>query len=1053
MRGLGSFIALVFCCVIPSQAAIENVVLVGRSNNAVEFKSDGARIRISVLTPEIVRIQATQDEAFKPALMVEEGFVKTDWPALDFSLNDLSDTVEISTASLKLHVTKAPFRIELLDGSGKPLLKTVAQGVALEKGTTFRCELTEQDHFFGFGYMRKCSDARGQTLTWTRSYRNDEATVPFFMNPRGYAFFSNNTWENDFDFTGSDAFKMTTESGDLDVFLMVGADFATLLDLYTDLTGKPQLVPKWSLGLEHRARYYDNAEDVLKTARLFREYNIPCEIMALEPGWEEKPYSMRWVWSPERFPDPVGMIRELKGMGYKFDLWESGAAPKQNLLNEDVREAWFAKRIPALAEWGVDMFKQDDPYPRGIQSVGMEDAVKSEGEVSDAGRQPGELITVANSFYTRTVFDAWRKQTGRRPVIQFHAYNASVGSQRWPYQWAGDFGTGWGLLNASLSGHPMVNADARRPYLDARHLDFFMSAGPVNDCWAYTIEPWNYSDRLLEGARMYASLRARLYPYLYSAMRHAHETGTPIMRPMVFNDPLDRATYRIGSQFFIGDSLLVATTVKLDEFGDHARVDEEEETPNYSARSTPVYLPRGTWIDYWTGREYVAKTNGWIDVAFPGNTGGPLLVREGGIIPMTVVKQFNEAAPDELITLDVYPSEQSETHRLYEDDGITFGYERGAFADTEFRSVRKGDTITVDIGAREGEYEGQPAKRDYLLKVHSLFAPESMRVNGEALPRQARDEILFNTAAKGWYYDAAMNKIIIKPRADWHFKQDGSSPAGTFPLTPAEEAVAFTADAATGSATQVEIRLNPDEQARVGNAAIIVCEPETEYVLADGESTVAVRVSICDRDGNIVPDANQQLIVSLDGSDKAPSHVTVANGGGEFVYTAPAEPGTAQLTVGGEGLASKTVTLNAAKGQLRIITNPAFKVPGPGKGKWLTKQFTFAVSVRDAEGHRLATQTPVKLEIRDYRDRELIEREALLDDGEAEFRNVKYETRPEKFIITATAPGLEPATIKAFENAWHIPDDYYEDPANKMGLNDYLLSSAAQGPHGEMNKP
>jgi hypothetical protein len=131
--------------------------------------------------------------------------------------------------------------------------------------------------------------------------------------------------------------------------------------------------------------------------------------------------------------------------------------------------------------------------------------------------------------------------------------------------------------------------------------------------------------------------------------------------------------------------------------------------------------------------------------------------------------------------------------------------------------------------------------------------------------------------------------------------------------------------------------------------------------------------------------------------------------------------------------------LEAAQGRLQIICNPRTKVPGPGKGDWLAKLFTISVSARDAAGHRLATQSPVKLAIRDYKDRELIEREALLLNGEAEFRNLSYKTRPEKFIITATAEGLEPATFKAFENAWVIPDNYYQDKSNKRSLEVYLI--------------
>jgi MFS family permease len=241
--------------------------------------------------------------------------------------------------------------------------------------------------------------------------------------------------------------------------------------------------------------------------------------------------------------------------------------------------------------------------------------------------------------------------------------------------------------------------------------------------------------------------------------------------------------------------------------------------PDYAERSTPVYFPRGTWVDYWTGKEYVAASNQWVNCTFPSWSGGPLFARSGAIIPTTSVKHYTEERPDELITLDVYPDTTAKQHRLYEDDGITFGYEKGEFANTEFSVVRSGNDITVDLGKREGNYPGKPAARDYLLKVHSLFAPALVRVDGRELPAASKAGVLFDGARAGWYFDAAMSKIIIKPRAGWHYAASGKNPAGTYPLTPAEEAVTFTQKSdASAQASRIEITLNPDVAARVGGA-------------------------------------------------------------------------------------------------------------------------------------------------------------------------------------------------------------------------------------------
>ena len=100
--------------------------------------------------------------------------------------------------------------------------------------------------------------------------------------------------------------------------------FATLLDRYTQLTGRPELAPRWTMGLHYICRYYETQQGALRIADEFRRRDIPWDMIGLEPGWEEVPYGNRWKWSPPRFPDPKGMISQLAGKGFRFELWEPG---------------------------------------------------------------------------------------------------------------------------------------------------------------------------------------------------------------------------------------------------------------------------------------------------------------------------------------------------------------------------------------------------------------------------------------------------------------------------------------------------------------------------------------------------------------------------------------------------------------------------------------------------------------------------------------------------------------------------------------------------------
>ena len=129
-------------------------------------------------------------------------------------------------------------------------------------------EMPADEHFFGLGFQRVSLDCRGQKLLSARRFRHKEATVPFFMSTRGYAFYSNNTWEHTFDFTQTEPrggqparYTVAMDGGQVDFYIIRGPSFRTLLDRYTQLTGRPELAPRWTMGLHDICRYYETQAD------------------------------------------------------------------------------------------------------------------------------------------------------------------------------------------------------------------------------------------------------------------------------------------------------------------------------------------------------------------------------------------------------------------------------------------------------------------------------------------------------------------------------------------------------------------------------------------------------------------------------------------------------------------------------------------------------------------------------------------------------------------------------------------------------------------------
>jgi alpha-D-xyloside xylohydrolase len=215
-------------------------------------------------------------------------------------------------------------------------------------------------------------------------------------------------------------------------------------------------------------------------------------------------------------------------------------------------------------------------------------------------------------------------------------------------------------------------------------------------------------------------LRYRMLPYLYSlAGAVTHEAGT-IMRPLVMDFRSDKRAWEIGDQYLLGPALLVSPVTA------------------YKARSRAVYLPRAAgWYDFWSGA--FAAGGQTIDAPAPYDV-MPLHVRSGSIVPFGPEKQYTAERPADPVTLFVYAGADG-AFTLYEDDGLTYAYEKGAFARIPLRWHDATQTLT--IGKLEGKFPGMPSERTFEVVLVSRATPvgfsfspavlRSIRYRGEAL--------------------------------------------------------------------------------------------------------------------------------------------------------------------------------------------------------------------------------------------------------------------------------------------------------------------------------
>jgi alpha-D-xyloside xylohydrolase len=194
-------------------------------------------------------------------------------------------------------------------------------------------------------------------------------------------------------------------------------------------------------------------------------------------------------------------------------------------------------------------------------------------------------------------------------------------------------------------------------------------------------------------------LRYRLFPYLYSLAGAVRREGGTFMRPMVMDFPEDQGVRDLADEYMFGHEFLIAPVSQ------------------YKARLRPVVLPEAAgWYDFWLGR----PVSSGAQMAKAPLDSPPVFVRAGSIIPLQPVGQYIGQDPAAPITLVVYAGANG-SFTLYQDDGLTNAYEKGAFS--EIPITWNDQRHEVTIGQRKGSFKGMPDKIHFQVIVVSPSHP------------------------------------------------------------------------------------------------------------------------------------------------------------------------------------------------------------------------------------------------------------------------------------------------------------------------------------------
>jgi alpha-glucosidase len=731
-----------------------------KADHNITFNCKNGKVRVSFLTDTLVRVHMVPQGSEFPAddLHPDENgpyfVVKYDWPGVKYSIEeefdpDLEgDIFKISAGKLVLKVRKNPFKIAFFDSDNNAITMEkqgiVNAGLGYENNKVYETMQMEQDeHFFGFGAYNNPLDVRGVEMICSATElenkkRNGGFPTPFFYSSRGYGIFFNNldddvtfrmgtVAEDEYSFEGTSGKK---EGWDMDYYFIWGPAFGDILNTYTQITGRPILPEKWIFGHMQSKCCKWFQKEVLDIARKYREGDWPCDVIIIDFQAIDENFKL-----DSKFSDPKAMYAQLEVMGFMGTLstalfrdiydWT-----KYDPTDEKICEDYFSKHVPLL-ENGNDLWWQDNSE-RSEMYTGMKHYKN--------GYETHQLF---GSLWAKNVVEGMEAMGiyGRAVISR----GGPIGGHRYIIPWPGDTPFGVEFLGidlnfirgGSIAGYSSITFDSggfinrgKQDPLDEynviRRVINIVPVVPVSRAHGSggahsAILPWEMTKSQQDLYRFYLKLRYRLHPYYYSAAIEASQTGRPILAPIVFDYQDDVTTYTKDYEFMLGRNILVAPVL-----------DKSVEWK--------VYLPKGTWIHYWSGKEYKGGQTITVEAPLYGKDGLPMFVKAGAIIPMIPQMSYIYEKAPEPVTLDVYPVKGgASSYVMYDCKSLKPPLK---IKETKFTCKEVGGNIDISIS---------PSSVAYELWVHNGFEPALVTVDSKVVPKLgSKDE--YDKASSGWYY-------------------------------------------------------------------------------------------------------------------------------------------------------------------------------------------------------------------------------------------------------------------------------------------------------------
>ncbi len=580
------------------------------------------------------------------------------------------------------------------------------------------------ENIYGFGERFTNFVKNGQQIElWNldggtaseQAYKN----IPFYVSSNKYGVFINHpeliSVEAGSEVVTGTGFSVRGEK--LEYHVLGGEHLKDVVSTYTEMTGKPAVPPSWSFGLWLSTSFttdYDQAK-VRQFVTEMKEKEIPLAVFHLD-SFYQKPYCFcDFLWDSERFPDPEGLIREIRsgnvrvsqwinpymgqksplfdeckekgyfikrtdGSVWQTDLWMAGTAII-DFTNPEARK-WYRQKLIEKMDMGISAFKTD-----------FGETIPAEDVVFYDGSDPRRMHNYYTYLYNRTVFEAVEDYYGKGNGLVF-GRSATVGSQKYPLQWAGDSYSSYGSMAETLRGglslslagfgfwsHDMSGFEkTATPDLYKRWCAFGLLSthSRLHGSESYRV-PWLFGEESVDVLRYFVKLKCRLMPYFFAKSCEASQTGIPVLRPMVLEFDEDFCCKNLDMQYMLGDALLAAPIFK--ESGE-----------------VEYYVPDGLWNNILTGEKLEGGKAHYGKFDYFSL---PLLLREDRILPLGRRDDTTEYDFEDGVEFHIYELEKSAECTLYSP------------------SCKKGVSITAERLQGSLKVSVTDVQKEYSLVIHT----------------------------------------------------------------------------------------------------------------------------------------------------------------------------------------------------------------------------------------------------------------------------------------------------------------------------------------------